>query len=106
MESRARGGDESLLATRLRHVHGHGRIAEVVSAVALDALAVNRWTDLGAADGERLGTLLRPPVSTAATAALDQLSRARGTAPSLVWTDGPAFRSDWHCPLIVLAAAV
>jgi len=44
MESRARGGDESLLATRLRHVHGHGRIAEVVSAVALDALAVNRWT--------------------------------------------------------------
>ena len=75
MESRARGGDESLLATRLRHVHGHGRIAEVVSAVALDALAVNRWTDLGAADGERLGTLLRPPVSTAATAALDQLSR-------------------------------
>jgi hypothetical protein len=75
MESRARGGDESLLATRLRHVHGHGRIAEVLSAVALDALAVNRWTDLGAADGERLGTLLRPPVSTAATAALDQLSR-------------------------------
>ena len=75
MESRARGDDESLLATRLRHVHGHGRIAEVVSAVALDALAVNRWTDLGAADGERLGTLLRPPVSTAATAALDQLSR-------------------------------
>ena len=68
--------DESLLATRLRHVHGHGRIAEVLSAVALDALAVNRWTDLGAADGERLGTLLRPPVSTAATAALDQLSRA------------------------------
>ena len=67
--------DESLLATRLRHVHGHGRIAEVLSAVALDALAVNRWTDLGAADGERLGTLLRPPVSTAATAALDQLSR-------------------------------
>ena len=75
MESRARGGDESLLATRLRHVHGHGRIAEVLSAVALDALAVNRWTDLGAADGERLRTLLRPPVSTAATAALDQLSR-------------------------------
>ena len=75
MGSRARGGDESLLATRLRHVHGHGRIAEVLSAVALDALAVNRWTDLGAADGERLGTLLRPPVSTAATAALDQLSR-------------------------------
>jgi len=67
--------DESLLAARLRHVHGHGRIAEVLSAVALDALAVNRWTDLGAADGERLGTLLRPPVSTAATAALDQLSR-------------------------------
>jgi len=48
----------------LRHVHGHGRIAEVLSAVALDARAVNRWTDLGAADGERLGTLLRPPVST------------------------------------------
>lgn len=67
--------DESLLATRLRHVHGHGRIAEVLSAVALDALAVNGWSDLDAADGERLGTLLRPPVSTAATAALDQLSR-------------------------------
>ena len=82
MESRARGGDESLLATRLRHVHGHGRIAEVLSAVALDARAVNRWTDLGAADGERLGTLLRPPVSTAATAALDQLSREREAALS------------------------
>ena len=67
--------DESLLAARLRHVHGHGRIAEVLSAVALDALAVNGWSDLDAADGERLGTLLRPPVSTAATAALDQLSR-------------------------------
>jgi hypothetical protein len=59
----------------LRHVHGHGRIAEVLSAVALDVRAVNRWSDLDPADGERLGTLLRPPVSTAATAALDQLSR-------------------------------
>ena len=33
------------------------------------------WSDLDAADGERLRTLLRPPVSTAATAARDQLSR-------------------------------
>ena len=38
------------------------------SAVALDALALNGWSDLDAADGERLRTLLRPPVSTAATA--------------------------------------
>ena len=45
------------------------------SAVALDALALNGWSDLDAADGERLRTLLRPPVSTAATAARDQLSR-------------------------------
>ncbi len=33
------------------------------------------WSDLDAADEERLRTLLRPSVSTAATAALDQFSR-------------------------------
>ena len=45
------------------------------SAVALDALALNGWSDLDAADGERLRTLLRPAREHGCDGGLDQLSR-------------------------------
>ncbi len=84
MEAQPRRGMADVEA-RLRHAHGHGRVAEVLYALACDALLTAGSDAFRVSEWEQLTLLMRGPISHAADEAIqilaEDLAEALGEVP-------------------------